>query len=468
MPAGTRPERDSLGQIPVPKDAYYGVQTERARRNFPISGQGLPRTLIESLGQIKAVAAVTNGELGLIPAKLAKAIERASREVQEGKWDEHFVVDIFQTGSGTSSNMNANEVIANRANEILGKPRGAYAPVHPNDHVNTCQSSNDIMPTALHLAALYAHHRDLFPSLEQLHGSLSAKAKEFRNVVKVGRTHFQDATPVRLGQEFSGYARMIELGSSRIRRASDSLLEVVLGGTATGTGINAHPRFATRAIARLAEESGFRLRPARDRFESMGAKDAALEVSGALRGLAVSLTKIAGDLRFLSCGPRAGIAELRLPSLQPGSSIMPGKVNPVIPEVVLQVAAQVQGNDLAVSLGAAGGHCELNLALPIIARNLLESIRILSTTAVVFAEKCIDGIEADTERITHNVERNTALATALNPWIGYEAAAAIAKEAYASGRTVLQVAKERTDLTEAQLRRILDSRKLTKPGIPGN
>lgn len=467
MPTGTRSERDSLGEVLVPEDAYYGAQTERARRNFPISGERLPRVLIESLGQIKAVAVAVNKALGLIPPGLANAAEKAAREVQEGRWDEHFVVDIFQTGSGTSSNMNANEVIANRANEILKKPLGKYEPVHPNDHVNMCQSSNDVMPTALHLAALYALYRDLFPSLDQLRAALAAKAKQFRNVVKVGRTHFQDATPVRLGQEFTGYSHMVRLGRTRLRRASDSLLEVALGGTATGTGINAHPKFASKAIAVLAKESGLSLRPARDRFESMGAKDAVVEVSGAMRGLAVSLTKIAGDIRFLSCGPRAGIGELELPSLQPGSSIMPGKVNPVIPEVVLQVAAQVQGNDLAVSLGAAGGHCELNLALPLIARNLIESIHILTRTARVFAEKCIDGIEANEATIAHNVERNTALATALNPWIGYEAAAAIAKGSFASGETVLQVAKERTDLSEAKLRTILDSKRLTRPGIPG-
>jgi fumarate hydratase class II len=456
-----------MGAVPVPEAARYGAQTERARRNFPISGERFPREFIEALGRVKAAAALVNRELNVLPAGSARAIVTAAREVQSGALDSDFVLDVFQTGSGTSTNMNANEVIANRANEIFGKPPGSYAPVHPNDHVNLCQSSNDVIPTAIHLAALNTLHGILFPALEALRRSLKKKATEFKGIVKVGRTHFQDATPVRLGQEFEGYARMVELGLKRVRRASESLHELALGGTAVGTGINAHPKFARRAVALLSKETGLALRPAKSRFEAMGGKDAACEVSGALRSVAVSLAKIAGDIRFMGCGPRAGIGELKLPAVQPGSSIMPGKVNPVICEAVLQVAAQVQGNDLAVAIGAGAGNLELNTMMPLIARNLLESIRILGNAASAFAEKCIDGLEADRERIGRAVELNTALATALNPWIGYEAAAAIAKEAWASGRTVREVALERTDLGEKKLRVILDSARLTSPGIPG-
>ena len=392
--SATRSERDSLGTVEVPADAYYGAQTQRARENFPISGDRMPRRFIEALGLIKAAAAAAHRESGAIPREKADAIERAAREVMRGERDADFVVDVFQTGSGTSTNMNANEVIANRASELLGHARGSMH-VHPNDDVNRAQSSNDVIPSALHVAARLAIERDLVPALDVLAGAIERKARAFEGVVKLGRTHLQDATPMTVGQEFGGWAAQVRAGIARARRASEGLRELALGGTAVGTGLNAPPGFAARVIASISAETALDFAEARDHFEAQGARDAALEASGALKTIAASLAKIAEDVRLLASGPRAGLGELRLPSLQPGSSIMPGKVNPVLCESVTQVAAQVIGNDAAITVGAIRGQLELNVFIPMIAHNLLESIRLLAAVAVLFAQRCIDGIELD-------------------------------------------------------------------------
>ena len=425
-----RKEEDALGTILVPEDAYYGAQTQRAIDNFPVSGLTFPASFIRALGLVKKCAAVVNRELGLLEANLAEAILTAAQEVIEGKLDRQFPVDVFQTGSGTSTNMNANEVIAGRANEILTGRRGGKSPVHPNDHVNLCQSSNDVIPSVIHIAALTEIKNQLLPSLTVLHRSLEQKSREFHDIIKIGRTHLQDAVPIRLGQEFGGYARQVELGIKRIRATEESLAELALGGTAVGNGVNAHPEFAPRVIALISAETGCSFVEAKDHFEAQAAQDAAAEASGALKSLAVSLSKIANDIRWLASGPRCGLGEINLPSLQPGSSIMPGKVNPVIPEVVIQVAAQVIGNDAAISLGCQGGYFELNTMLPLIAHNLLQSISLLTSAATLFADKCIDGISANAERCAANIERSLALATYLVPLIGYDRASEIAKEAY--------------------------------------
>jgi fumarate hydratase class II len=460
--SATREERDSLGTVRVPADAYYGAQTQRARENFPISGRGMPRRFIEALGTIKAAAAAVHRETGALEREKADAIERAAREVARGERDADFVVDVFQTGSGTSTNMNANEVIANRAGELLGKPLGS-AYVHPNDDVNRAQSSNDVIPTAIHVSARLAIERDLVPALDLLAGSLERKARAFAGVVKIGRTHLQDATPMTVGQEFGGWAAQVRAGIARARRAGDGLSELALGGTAVGTGLNAPPGFAARVIARISAETGLDFAEARDHFEAQGARDAALEASGALKTVAASLVKIAEDVRLLASGPRAGLGELRLPSLQPGSSIMPGKVNPVLCESVTQVAAQVIGNDAAITVGAIRGQLELNVFLPLIAHNLLESIRLLAAVTVLFAQRCVDGIELDEERIGATVERSLAMATALVPAIGYDRAAALAKEAWRSGRTVREVAEEQGVLPRDELDRALDPRRQAHP-----
>ncbi|MGH7426470.1 MAG: class II fumarate hydratase, partial [Candidatus Methylomirabilales bacterium] len=420
-----------MGEVEVPASAYYGAQTQRAVANFPISPWRFGRRFIQALGLTKWAAARANEELALVPEELSRAIEEAAEEVIAGQLDDQFVLDIFQTGSGTSTNMNANEVIANRAIEILGGERGSKAPVHPNDHVNRCQSSNDVIPTAIHLAALLAIHEDLLPSLERLRAALEAKAGEFDGIVKPGRTHLMDATPVRLGQEFSGYASQVAHDITRIRRALPHLEELALGGTAVGTGINAHPEFAPRAVAHLSSRTGLDLVEAPNHFEAQGARDAAVEASGALRTVAVGLARIADDLRRLASGPRAGIAEIRLPALQPGSSIMPGKVNPVIPEVVIQVAAQVVGNDVAITMAGMGSHFELNTMMPLIAYDLLFSIETLAAAAGVLAERCVMGIEADARQAAEMLHRSLVTVTALVPLIGYDAAAEISKEAYA-------------------------------------
>ncbi len=463
-----RLEKDSLGDIEVPADAYYGAQTERARRNFPISGLVFPRRFIEALGLIKGEAATVNEEMGHLDATLAGAIRQAAQEVSDGDLDRHFPLDIFQTGSGTSTNMNVNEVISNRAIEILGGEVGSKKPVHPNDHVNRGQSSNDVIPTAIHVSAYAAIAVDLEPALLELAEGLEAKATEFDDVVKIGRTHLQDAVPVRLGQEFSGYAQQIRNGLERLAAAKPRLAELALGGTAVGTGLNAPAGFADGVIAGLAERTGHPFVPAPNRFEALAAKDAAVEASGAVKVVAVSLTKIANDLRWLASGPRCGIGEIRLPSLQPGSSIMPGKVNPVIPESVLMAAAQVVGNDTTITMGGMSGVFELNVMMPVIAYNLLQSISITANVSSNLARRCVAGIEADRQRARDMVEKSLAMVTALAPKIGYDRAAEIAKEAYKTGRTVRELAIAKAVLPEEELEQVLDARAQTEGGVRGD
>jgi fumarate hydratase class II len=460
-----RIETDSMGKIKVPAGAYYGAQTQRAILNFPVSGIGFPPRFIRALAVIKHAAASVNQELGLLDAKIAGAIRAAAVEIINGQHQGEFAVDIFQTGSGTSTNMNANEVIANRALAILRKPRGSKA-IHPNDHVNMNQSSNDVIPTALHMAALTAIRGELLPALQGLHQALARKAKEFDRIVKIGRTHLMDATPIRLGQEFSGYARQAELGQERVRTAARGLEELPLGGTAVGTGINAHPEFARRAIEKISALTGIRFHEAKNRFEAQAAKDAVVYVSGTLRTLAVSLTKIANDLRWLSSGPRCGIAEIRLPDTQPGSSIMPGKVNPVICESVLQVAAHVIGCDATIAICGQSGNFELNVMMPIMALRLLESIEFSANVVRIFTDKCIVGIEANEQRCNDMVEQSLALATALAPAIGYDRAAEIAKEAFRAGKTIKEVARAHNIMPEDKLGAILDPRRMIHPGMP--
>jgi fumarate hydratase, class II len=462
--SATRIEKDSLGEIAVPAGAYYGAQTERARQNFPISGLRFPRRFIAALGAIKREAAAVNEELGLVPKDVAAAIRQAAAEVAEGKLDEHFPLDIFQTGSATSTNMNANEVIANRAIEILGGTIGSKK-VHPNDQVNASQSSNDVIPTAIHVSAYGAIAEDLVPALSRLHEALAAKARELDPIVKIGRTHLQDAVPVRLGQEFSGYAQQVENGIARLRAALPRLAELALGGTAVGTGLNAPPEFAPRVIRRLAEATGHPFVPAPNRFEAMAGKDAAVEVSGVLKTIAASFTKIANDIRWLASGPRCGIGEIAIPSLQPGSSIMPGKVNPVIPEAVLMVAAQVVGNDAVITLAGMSGVFELNVMMPVLAYNLLQSVEILGNAGRLLGERCVVGIEANRERCLELVERSLAMVTALVPKIGYDAAAEIAKESVKTGRTVRELVREKRLLPEAEITAALDPWGMTEGGI---
>jgi fumarate hydratase class II len=462
-----RIEKDSLGEVLLPASALYGAQTQRAFENFPISGIRFSREFIRALGAIKLAAARANRDLGLLPADLADAIERAAQEVMDGKLDAQFVLDIFQTGSGTSTNMNANEVIANRAIQLLGGVVGSKSPVHPNDHVNMCQSSNDVIPTAMHVAAIESIEQRLIPGMEKLRTALAAKAEEFDRIVKIGRTHLQDATPVRLGQEFGGYARQVELGMERLKHVRPSLEEVALGGTAVGTGINTDPEFPRRAIEHLSKITGITFREATNHFEAQGAKDAIVELSGVLKTIAVGFTKIANDVRWLGSGPRCGIGEIQLPETQAGSSIMPGKVNPVIAESVLMVVAQVIGNDASITLAGQAGNFELNVMMPVMTHNILESIRLLSTSAVNFADRCIVGIRANEERCAELIERSLAMCTALAPEIGYDRAAAIAKESYQSGKTVRQVALEKKILPAEQLEQILDPMRMTMPGIAG-
>src|SRR5262245_24797234 len=428
----TRVEKDSLGEIEVPQDVYWGAQTERARQNFPVSGLRFQRRFIAALGLIKGEAAMENAARGIVEEFVATAVQAAALEVYEGALDVHFPLDIFQTGSGTSTNMNANEVISNRAIEMMGGVKGSKKPVHPNDHVNAGQSSNDVIPTAIHVSAYAAIAEDLEPALARLEQALAAKAREFDDVVKIGRTHLQDAVPVRLGQDFSGFAQQIANGRERLRSVKPRLAELALGGTAVGTGLNAPEGFADAVIARMAKRSGHAFVPARNRFEALAAKDAAVETSGALKTIAVSLTKIANDLRWLASGPRCGIGEIGLPSLQPGSSIMPGKVNPVIPEMTLLVAAQVMGNDVTITVGGAGGNFELNVMMPVIAYNLLQSIHLLTSAANLLVERCVAGITANRERCKELVELSLAMVTSLAPLIGYDAAAGIAKESVAT------------------------------------
>ncbi|HWP24104.1 MAG TPA: class II fumarate hydratase [Candidatus Binatia bacterium] len=460
-----RVERDSMGEVRVPKEAYYGAQTQRAVENFPISGIGFPAKFIRALALVKFAAATANESLGLLDPTKAEPIRKAAREVLEGKHDKEFIVDIFQTGSGTSTNMNANEVIANRALEILGRPRGGKE-IHPNDDVNMGQSSNDVIPTAMHIAALRAISAELLPALARLRAALEEKAKHFDGVIKIGRTHLNDATPVRLGQEFSGYARQIELAVERIESASKGLEELALGGTAVGTGINTHPEFAARAIKVIADETALPFREATNHFEAQAAKDAAVYVSGALKSLAVALTKIANDIRWLASGPRCAIGEIALPDTQPGSSIMPGKVNPVMCESVLQVAAHVIGCDATITLCGQTGNFELNVMMPILALKLLEAIEFSANVANAFTEKCVIGIAANEKRCRELVELSLAMGTALARVIGYDRAAEIAHQALASNKTIRQIAREQNIIAEARLNELLDPARMTEPGIP--
>ncbi len=461
---GYRIEHDSMGEVEVPADALWGAQTQRAVQNFQISGERLSRDMIGALASIKGAAAVVNGQLGVLPADMAAAIHDAAAEVAGGRYDDQFPIDIFQTGSGTSSNMNANEVIARLAAGRLGRP------VHPNDDVNASQSSNDVFPSAIHLATVREIASRLLPALDHLAGTLEAKSAEFTDLVKSGRTHLMDATPVTLGQEFGGYAAAVRHGASRASAALPDAGELPLGGTAVGTGLNAPPGFAAAVIAHLAADMQLPLTEARDHFEAAGARDGLVAASGAVKTVAVSLYKICNDLRLMGSGPRTGLAEINIPDLQPGSSIMPGKVNPVICEAVCQVCTQVIGNDAAVAFGGAAGNFELNVMMPVIARNLLESIRLLATASVALADKCVAGITANAERLRRNAESSPAIVTALNPYIGYEAAAEVAHEALATGRTIRQVVHDRGHvasgkLTAEQLDRALDVLAMTRrPG----
>ena len=462
---GVRVERDSMGEVQVPESAYYGASTQRARRNFPISNLRLPRRFIRALAQIKGAAALVNTELGLLEARLSTAIQHAAEEVEEGKFDKDFVVDVFQTGSGTSTNTNANEVIANRANEILGHPLGARKPVHPNDHVNKCQSSNDVIPTAMQLASLNAIHEELLPALSYLKDQLDLKAREFMPVIKTGRTHLQDATPIRLGQEFAGYAGQIQRSIDRLRRAAEELSELPLGGTAVGTGVNAHPEFAQRVCSHLSRRAGVMVRETDNHFQAQATIDSVLSAAGALRTVAVSLWKVGNDLRWFASGPRAGLGEITLPEVQPGSSIMPGKVNPVIIESMTMVVARVLGNDQTIAVAAQSGSIfELNLMMPIAAYSILESIGLLAAATQNLAGQTVQGIKA-TERGPQLVEQGLMLATGLAPAIGYDAAAKIAKEALTTGKTIREIARERTKLPEDELNRLLDPARLTEPGL---
>ncbi|MBL1099125.1 class II fumarate hydratase [Streptomyces coffeae] len=457
-----RTERDSMGEVRVPAHAKWRAQTQRAVENFPVSGQRLERAHIEALARIKAAAATVNAGLGVIDKDIAAAVVEAAAEVAEGRWDDHFPVDVFQTGSGTSSNMNTNEVLATLASERLGRA------VHPNDHVNASQSSNDVFPSSIHIAATAAVTADLIPALGRLAEALERKAEEFAEVVKAGRTHLMDATPVTLGQEFGGYAAQVRYGIERLRSSLPRLAELPLGGTAVGTGINTPPGFAAAVIAELTRTTGLPLTEARDHFEAQGARDGLVETSGQLRTIAVGLTKIANDLRWMASGPRTGLAEIALPDLQPGSSIMPGKVNPVIPEAVLMVAAQVTGNDTTVATAGAAGNFELNVMLPVMAKNLLESIRLLANASRLLADRTVDGITADAERAREYAESSPSVVTPLNRYLGYEEAAKVAKTSLAERKTIRQVVLEsgyveRGLLTREQLDEALDVLRMTHP-----
>jgi fumarate hydratase class II len=460
-----RTERDSMGEMKVPADAYYGAQTARAVENFPISDLRFSRAFIRAMGIIKWSCAEINTDLGLLDEKKRDLLQQAAQEVIDGKLDEQFVVDIFQTGSGTSTNMNTNEVIASQANEIATGKRGGKAPIHPNDHVNMEQSSNDVIPTAIHVSAAVEMKEQLIPALNHLADALSRKAAEFDSIVKIGRTHLQDATPIRLGQELSGYAQQAHLGAMRAEKAIRALRELPLGGTAVGTGINSHPEFAAHTIKEIAHKTGIDFVEAKNHFEAQAAKDGVVEASGQLKTIAISLTKIANDIRWLSSGPRCGIGEISIPSTQPGSSIMPGKVNPVMSEMALMVAAQVIGNDATITFAASGlgSSFELNVMMPVMAYNLLQSIALLSRAARVFADRTVAGIEANRERCESLVEQSLAMCTSLAPIIGYDKAAEIAKESFKTGKTVRQVAQEKKLMSDAELDKALDPKRMTQP-----
>jgi fumarate hydratase class II len=463
----TRPEKDSMGIMEVPSDALYGATTQRAVLNFPVSGYRFGRPFIRALGLIKWAAAQANRDLGRLDEERTRLIVQAAEEVIDGALDEHFPIDIFQTGSGTSTNMNANEVIANRVSQLAGKPIGSKDPVHPNDHVNMGQSSNDVIPSAIHIAVGESIRNDLMVALEHLQHGLEAKTQEFWDIIKIGRTHLMDATPVRLGQEFSGYAKQVEHGKLRAGNAIAAVEELALGGTAVGTGLNSHPEFSGRVMGYLWNRTGVAFREARNHFEAQAAKDGLVEASGELRTIAVSLFKIANDIRWLGSGPRCGIGEIQLPATQPGSSIMPGKVNPVICESVIQVSAQVFGNDTAVCWGGANGVLELNVMMPMMAHNILESIRLLANVVRAFQDKCVSGITANRGRCNELVEYSLAMVTSLAPIIGYDRAAEIAKESAKTGKTVREICREKRVLPEAELVRVLDPVEMTKPGGDG-
>jgi fumarate hydratase class II len=464
----TRTEKDSMGEMSVPESALYGASTQRAVLNFPISGYRFSRPFIRALGLIKWAAAQANADLGLLDAHRCALIVQAAEEVVEGKLDEHFPLDIFQTGSGTSTNTNANEVISNRCCQLAGKPIGARDPVHPNDHVNMGQSSNDVIPTAIHISAGEQLKNCLIPALESLHSALDIKANEFWGIIKIGRTHLMDATPIRLGQEFSGYAWQTFYAGERAKRAISSLEELALGGTAVGTGLNRHMEFPGKVMRHLEQRTGIRFRETKNHFEAQGAKDAVVEACGHLKTIAVGLFKIANDIRWLGSGPRCGIGEIRLPSTQPGSSIMPGKVNPVMCESLMMVCAQVVGNDSCVTWSGANGNFELNVMMPVMAHNLLESIRLLANACVVFCEKCVRGIEANEERCRELVELSMAMVTSLAPKIGYDRAAEIAKESAKTGRSVREICLEKKVLPVEDLERALDPGGMTEPGGEGS
>jgi fumarate hydratase class II len=463
----TRIEKDTLGEVEVPADALYGASTRRAALNFPISGRRFPRSFIRAIGLIKWAAAEANLELGRLDELRTGLIARAAEEIIEGKLDGHFPIDVFQTGSGTSTNMNANEVIANRCSQIVGKPPGSKDPVHPNDHANMSQSSNDVIPSAIHVAAACSIHNDLMPALDRLESTLERKAMEFWDVIKLGRTHLMDATPLRLGQEFGGYAKQIEHSRLRTGNAIAAIEELAIGGTAVGTGINCHPDFAGIVMRHLWNRTGIAFREARNHFEAQAAVDGLVQASGEIRTIAVSLFKIANDIRWLGSGPRGGIGELLLPETQPGSSIMPGKVNPVMCEMLMQVCAQVIGGDTTVAWAGANGNFELNTMLPLIAHNLLENIRLLTNAVETFRERCVEGLRADKERCAQLVESSMALATALAPAIGYDRAAEIAREGARTGRTIRDICTEWKVLPEEELRQALDPARMTEPSAHG-
>jgi fumarate hydratase class II len=460
----TRIEKDSMGEMTLPASALHGASTHRAVLNFPVSGYRFSRPFIRALGLIKWAAAQANHELGLLDAERSALIVRAAREVVDGKLDDHFPLDIFQTGSGTSTNTNANEVIANRCAQLAGRPIGSRELVHPNDHVNMGQSSNDVIPSAIHISAAEQIKNCLIPALEKLHAALAAKAKEFWNIIKIGRTHLMDATPVRLGQEFSGYAQQLTYAKQRAEESIEALRELALGGTAVGTGLNRHIDLTPKMLRHLEQHTGVPFYEAKDHFEAQGGKDAVVEVSGQLKTIAVSLFKIANDIRWLGSGPRCGIGEIQLPATQPGSSIMPGKVNPVMCESMMMVCAEVIGNDTTITWAGANGNFELNVMMPVMAHSLLESIRLLTNVVDAFSDKCVRGITANEERCRELIELSMAMVTSLAPKIGYDRAAEIAKESAKTGRTVREIAREKKVLPESELEVALDPFKMTGPG----
>src|SRR2546425_12167392 len=462
--AGTRMEKDSMGEMSVPESALYGASTQRAVLNFPVSGWRFSRPFIRALGLLKWAAAQANHDLGLLDAERSALIVQVAEEVIEAKLDQHFPLDIFQTGSGTSTNTNANEVIANRCAQLAGKPIGSREPVHPNDHVNMGQSSNDVIPSAIHISAAEQLKNSLVPALQKLQSALGTKTKEFWEIIKIGRTHLMDATPVRLGQEFSGYAQQVTYARERAQKSMDALRELALGGTAVGTGLNRHVDLPGKMLRHLGQRTGIAFYEAKNHFEAQGGKDAVVEVSGHLKTIAVSLFKIANDIRWLGSGPRCGIGEIQLPATQPGSSIMPGKVNPVMCEAMMMVCAQVIGNDTTITWAGANGNFELNVMMPVMAHDLLESIRVLANVVDVFCEKCVRGIVANEERCRELIELSMAMVTSLAPKIGYDRAAEIAKESAKTGRTVREIAREKKVLPEEELEHALDPIKMTEPG----